>query len=75
MNGWTICLINLFTHELCSALIKVMGHPQYEHIYKFLQMLISQPETIPDNIFMCEHLEWRQNVFLKLTWLPLTVAV
>ena len=44
-----------------------MGHPQREHIHKFLHMLISQPESTPDNIFTYEHLESRQKGFRKLT--------
>lgn len=54
---------------------QVMGHPQSEQMHKFLHMLISQLQSMSDNIFMCEHLESRQKVFLKLTWLLLTVAV
>jgi hypothetical protein len=34
-----------------------MSHPQYEHICKFLHVLISQPEIMPNNIFMYGHLE------------------
>lgn len=55
--------------------IKVMGHPQNEHTHKLLHMLISQLQSMSENIFVCEHLESRQKVFIKQTWLLLTVAV
>lgn len=63
MSGSSINLqINSLLPSLKSRIIHNMNT-----LHKFLPMLISQLESMPDNIFMHKHLESRQKVFLKLT--------